>query len=425
MVLIGKFSISLALLLLLVLSLKCDLTRLNERQFTILSWISLILLRSVVFGVFFWVLGFTAQSDVLTYYSDAKHAMRGEMIYREFVSTYGPLFTYTNGLALFLWDSPKTIVLLAILVELASFPLWLFLARLALGEDVARSSVLLYVLSPVPLFIIGVNGQNQGLCAAYLAVIVFLLTTGRNGLAGLVMGLSIPGVKFVTALFAPLMWAFANRRRIFFTACLVCPILIYGFLLLKGANITVPLQMQLNDQTSGNLPFLIGLLGANATSTITRRLFDCFLVSSLAIAFGMTVLWTRTSNASWLIHACTIVGMTFMLCSKKSYTNYLVLFYFPLCMSVAANGFSLMRATFFGMFNLVAVLEPSLYFRWILQSSGSSVPSLALIEVARSKSFYIPAIFVACDLFLVCCYFGYLVSTWRFVARERTRVVGC
>jgi hypothetical protein len=363
------------------------------------------------------MMGLSPQSDNVGYYSEAKAALAGGIIYRDFASSYGPLFTYLDAAAVYIWDSPKSIVLLSIIVELTFYPLWFNLARLTLGENLARISSTLYILSPLPLFVIAVNGQNQSFGAAYLFLTFCLLVRGRNGWAGFVMGLSIPGVKFLMGLFTPVAYVFARHRLRFLAAFLLPLIFCYGLLLLRGADLTVPLQIQANDQTSGNLPFFLGLMVFNASSITTRRIFDSFTLASLAVVFLIHTLRVRTQPV-WLICLCTIIGLTFMLCSKKSYTNYLVLFYFPFCMTVAANGFSILRAIFFGIFNLCAVLEPSLYYRWVLPLSDTTVPSLAFISAAHRNPLYITTTFLLCDLFLVCDYSLYLLGTWRLLSRR-------
>jgi hypothetical protein len=111
-----------------------------------------------------------------------------------------------------------------------------------------------------------------------------------------------------------------------------------------------------------------------------------------------------------------------MFFSKKSYTTYLVLFYFPLCISVARNSFSLASAAQFGIFNLVATLEPSLLFRWVLNLSNSRIPSLAFLSLVHRNPVYISVIFIAFNLALVSFYCRLLIGTWRVMLQERSEL---
>lgn len=421
MVLMFKLAVSLSLLALLLVGLQFDLYRLRNRQFTALSWIALALLRLGVFATLYLLVGLTPTSDNVIYFDEAKSALAGGVIYRDFESTYGPLVTYMNAAAVYLWNSPKSIVLLAILTELGSFPLWLHLARRAFDEKSARLASMLYVLSPVPFFTTGVSGLNKSLGAAYLGLAIFFLLKNRDGLAGFVMGLAIPGVKFLMALFAPAVWVFSQQKVKFLITFLVPLFALYGVLFMLGADLTMPFKMQLNYQTSGNLPFFLGLLGLDAASQIVQRFFDFITVASLAIIFLIHVFQTRIEKVGWLIHMCSVVGLAFMFFSKKSYATYLVLFYFPLCISVARNSFSLISAVQFGIFNLVATLEPSLLFRWVLNYSTIRIPSLAFLTMVHRNPVYISVIFIICNLALVSFYCRFLVGTWRVMLHERSQ----
>jgi len=423
MVLLAKLIVSLALFALLLLSFKIDLSRIKTRQFTILAWTSLAFLRVVVFVVLYMVMNLTPQSDNTVYYSEARAALTGGLIYRDFGSSYGPLFTYMDAAAVYLWDSPKSIVLFAIVIEIATFPLWMYLARRAFDETTCRSASLLYLLSPLPLFAVGVTGQNQSLGAAYLAIAILLLINQRDALAGLVMGLAIPGVKFLMALFAPITWAFSRQKLNFLITWLIFPIGVCAILWFAHADPTVPFQIQVNDQTSGNLPFFAGLLGANATSSAVRRCFDLFTLISLATVFLLHAFRTKTSEGAWLVNLCSVVGLTFMLCSKKSYTTYLVLFYFPLCISVARAGFSVASAVQFGIFNCIATLEPSLSFRWITNLSEAKIPSVAFLSRFHDMPFLVSLTFIVINVALVSFYLRYLLSTSRVMYLAKLRSV--
>jgi hypothetical protein len=97
MVLAFKLVVSLGLLVLLLIAVRLDLSRLRDRQFTILSWATLAALRVAVFVVLYLLVGLTPTSDNVVYFAEAKSALAGGVIYRDFESTYGPLVTYMNA----------------------------------------------------------------------------------------------------------------------------------------------------------------------------------------------------------------------------------------------------------------------------------------------------------------------------------------
>jgi hypothetical protein len=420
MILIAKLIVSVGLLALMLVAVRSDLSRFTNQQFTFASTTGLAVMRFAVFTLVYGVLNLIPQSDNVGYYSEAKAALAGGIIYRDFASSYGPLFTWLDAVAVYLWNSPKSIVLFAIVVELISFPLWLYVSRRAFNETVTRRAALLYVLSPVPFFVTGINGQNQVFGAAYLAAVILLFSQQRELLAAFVMGLAIPGVKFLMALFAPVTVVFANQKVAFVLALLSFPIIFYVGLFFVGADLWGPFRIQVDDQTSGNIPFFVSLVGLNAASSVVRRGFDLFTAACVGAVFLMHTLRTRTKHVSWVIDMFCVIGLTLLLCSKKSYTNYLVLFYFPLCLSTARASFSAVSAAQFGLFNLIATLVPSLSFRWITNSAKTSIPSIALLSRFHELPLYISVSFILINLALVAFYIRFIVMTSRLMIRDRS-----
>jgi hypothetical protein len=133
----------------------------SSREFRITATTLLVASRLLLFISLFIILGFSAQSDVTVYYTQAKAVRAGLVPYRDFPLSYAPLFPYINAAAVAVWDSPKSIVLLAVLFELAAFPLWLSISNMLFSEREARLATLLYVTSPVPIVNVCVAGQNQ------------------------------------------------------------------------------------------------------------------------------------------------------------------------------------------------------------------------------------------------------------------------
>ncbi|HWP55284.1 MAG TPA: hypothetical protein VN476_14230, partial [Pyrinomonadaceae bacterium] len=73
----------------------------------------------------------------------------------------------------------------------------------------------------------------------------------------------------------------------------------------------------------------------------------------------------------------------------------------------------------FGIFNLIATLEPSLLFRWVLNFSIIRIPSLAFLSMVHRNPVYISVMFIVVNLALVSFYCRFLVGTWRVMQHER------
>jgi len=80
----------------------------------------------------------------------------------------------------------------------------------------------------------------------------------------------------------------------------------------------------------------------------------------------------------------------------------------------------LVSAAQFGIFNLVATIEPSLLFRWVLNFSTTRVPSLAFLSLVHRNPVYISVMFIVVNLALVSFYCRFLISTWRVMLHERS-----
>jgi hypothetical protein len=121
-------------------------------------------------------------------------------------------------------------------------------------------------------------------------------------------------------------------------------------------------------------------------------------------------------DSGWTIHLLSLVFLTFMVASKKSYTNYLPMAMFPVCMTLACSWpddvergvrgrRGLTGVTWFGLFCTVAVIEPSLWFRWMSMSGLESVWRLKAGEPAQVRSM----VFLACQVVLL----GGYAGLWR------------
>ncbi len=124
----GKLLIGVACIILgVLLATHPRLLTLSEGRFRLAVFAFWTLTRAGLFAAAFLILRFEPQSDVVgAYMPQARAAMNGAVIYRDFVSSYAPLFPYALAAALkYVWASPKMIVLLALVADFASLPFWM------------------------------------------------------------------------------------------------------------------------------------------------------------------------------------------------------------------------------------------------------------------------------------------------------------
>ncbi|UCD75575.1 MAG: hypothetical protein JSV91_01405, partial [Phycisphaerales bacterium] len=122
-VLLGKFAIAIACGVAMVIALHLrPLQELSRRQFDRWSLAFIILSRLGLFIAVYFVLGEDTQSDVNAYFEQGTAVLDGQVVYRDFDSSYGPLFAYLAAGVLAIWTSAKALVATSIIIEIVSLP---------------------------------------------------------------------------------------------------------------------------------------------------------------------------------------------------------------------------------------------------------------------------------------------------------------
>jgi hypothetical protein len=88
------------------------------------------------------------------FYDSAVSASKGGVVYRDFDSAYSPLFPYLTVIPLWFWDSPKSIILEMVGLELLILWGTLRLTRLSVYY------ALIYLLLPATFILSVLGGQE-------------------------------------------------------------------------------------------------------------------------------------------------------------------------------------------------------------------------------------------------------------------------
>ena len=214
--------------------------------------------RIGLFLVVYALLGMEVTSDVAGYYyPQARRALAGDWIYRDFLSSYAPGFPYLMGQVLkWIWNSPKALVGFAIVTEAFMLMLWMAFGAKHLPVPQARRAALLYVASAIPVLNVALEGQNNVLVALLTGIALWFYAAKRNTLAAVALSLPLIMVTFLT-LFSVPAFLFRNTERVTFAlSFLILPTLIFGLLIYNGVDVLTPVKSESGDRTSGNLPFL-------------------------------------------------------------------------------------------------------------------------------------------------------------------------
>ena len=310
------------------------------------------------FGIFF-ILRLQPRGDVPAFYwDDANAVLRGLVPYREFLTSYAPLHPYLDAIAIRLWHTPLSIIVLAVCVEFLLLPIWLRAGRSFLSEHQLRTAALLYCTSTISLQFVTIDGQDNVIIATLLALAVLLLHKNRPLTSGVALGISAVSVKFLPLLYAPLFF-FASPRRWRWAAGLAIPVgLVYGAFAAKHLAIFSPLTQEGSLRSANNLPYLVeAILGV----TVPSRIWDMLTLAVLGILLALVARSMRDATPTLRLRILTFGMAALTLCillfSKKSWPPYLVIALFPLCLLIPSA--TRLKTFAFALFGVIAVVSPS------------------------------------------------------------------
>ena len=342
--------------------------------------------RLALFTLVFLLLRIPARGDVPVFYlPEARSALAGLLPYRDFPSSYGPLHPYMDSIVLRLWNSPLALILFAILMEVVALRLFLNLGRRLFSDPRVRLAGLLYVLNPLSLQFVTLDGHDNVLLALLLGVAVWAMLRSRDTLSGFAAGIGIGLLKLIALFYAPVFWLAGLRRWWWTLGFLLALLLGEGIWFAMGLPLLTPIRIESAVKQAGDLPFLIeSILGID----LPGRLLDAVMLLMLALVWIATALAARSrqlhERARVVLFALPAVTLVLELFAKKSWPPYLMIVLFPLCLLLADRG---RRALWiFEIFSVIAVFEHS-FWATVLGSIGSGEMHQGLL--ARGSNFFV------------------------------------
>jgi len=353
---------------------------LSPQRFSQLFLAAFALSRLVLYTIALLLLRIPPHGDVTLYMAEAAHAP-GHLVYRDFLTNHAPLSPYLLNALLHLHHSPLTLILCAILFDIAAMFVWMKAAPHFLDPLTLRRAALLVLCNPSSLVTEAIDGQMNSLVALLLALAVYFLVTRRDTLSGISVALAAATVRFTTLIYAP-GFLFASRRKLpALLGFLSVLLLIYGGFALAGADITTPLRLEGPHKTASNLIFLTEfatghdlnlrlpiLLLALSWLAVVTLVFFCMKSASASQQTDLHAMQQRVHQAGpetnrRLLHILTLSLIAELLCiqifSKNAWDRYLVMTMFPLCTLAAELTFTWTCA--FALWTIAAVTEPSLW----------------------------------------------------------------
>lgn len=285
-------------------------------------------------------------SDATRHYlPQTLRVLAGQVPYRDFESSYSPLFQALLAGPVSLWSSVGAVVLTMLALDFAA--LWIYVRRP--GADPVRTwrAAFLYSLSPVAVYWVAVTGYNGPAVALAAVAALVLAERGRPWLAGTVAALGFLSSKLLAVLFWPGVAAWS--REGFWKRTLPMALSLAAVLLLPlaGFDTLQPVRREALTVSTGNLWSLLRLAAPGVEHTLAWKVLPplAFLAAfaALFLAFqrkGDARPEDRFDTSAALIAA---TSLAFMLLSRKSYTIYAGMFLLLAVHTLARDGRTLLR----------------------------------------------------------------------------------
>ncbi|MDB5239732.1 MAG: hypothetical protein JWP57_357 [Spirosoma sp.] len=320
-------------------------------------YLTFVVLRLVPFVCVYLVLNQEPRNDVEFFYRKATAALQGKLVYRDFMSYHGPLFSYLISWPLLLWRNGKVIVLLMALVELV-----IAIATLRRYRDASNTPVVwfvLYYLLPLPFVALVLCGQEDewmwGFCLLTLAV-----PPGRrfSFWCGVVWGIGMLTIKFMLIVFLiPLFFIVPNRWQY------VAGLLVVGLpsMLVLYALVGMDFLMPIQHSSLPMTPNLVSVL---------RPMLGTYLEQIPLTYLNWAGLLATIGGASLVGHRYRLIGYRpllpllyvftfglFMICLPSSPGFYLYAHALPLVFVVLSSGRGRQAWPAFIVLNVLAVVQ--------------------------------------------------------------------
>lgn len=344
------------LFLVLLLSNKEVLIFRNERV-TLFS--SFFFLRILPFFIIYIVFNFDARSDVEMFYESALGAKRFGFVYRDFESAYSPLFAYITALPLFIWNSPKAIILFMIIVECAI--IWFTIN--SYKSKYALKLGILYLLLPGSFVFSILGGQEDiWMWLFVLLGIYFSKKEKKPFYLGLALGFGLLITKALLVLYIPAILVFSKKPLHIFYGLLSIGIPSLCFLYLHSEFLFLSPIQQANDPRTPNIWSIIHPL-SNGLIPIGPKILNwlgLFSIQSLGIYFAIK-LKNRIPMSEFLPYNFLIISIWLMIIQQSSLANYAYVYLLPLIffLKLEKSKKAMLLLLFF---NVLIIVQPALWW---------------------------------------------------------------
>lgn len=306
--------------------------------------------------------GVESSDLVLHYLPQSRNAAAGLLPYRDFPSSYGPLFPPLMAALSLGAPSPASLAVVMVGFEALALAALGYAIRAA-GDRAFEWTFLLYVANPATAYFVGVTAHNSTILAFCWALGLLLRQLGRSRLGLLAVYLSAFVGKLLGLLVLP---AFAIDRRLGVRGVVLVSLataVAVAALYLAGFDLLMPARREAGRYTPGNLWFLSSaFLDWDLEASLWR--FGpalSFLLAGGILVLGAAYRHRFDLRLCHVIALVSAINLLFMLLSKKSYPFYAPMFLPFACYVAACGGRRLLDVGALMIAGSLGLFTPSLW----------------------------------------------------------------
>lgn len=270
--------------------------------------------------------------DLSTYFQVQGDAVRqGQLPYRDFTTSYSPLFAYLMALPTALPGGSLPLFLFFIACDAAALALLLPLARARIGREREAAAGWLYVAAPVTWYFLVRYAQDEALSTLCLTGAALLAARGRETAASVAAAVGFSVTKFTFGIFVPpLALGTRHPTRWLLTAAAVAAALYLPFVL-AGAPVWRPLFSE-----SSGIGFGPSIWRLPVVFTPLRLGWW----SSLLLGAGLLAIWLSARRAGKQAGdtLALATGLVFLVLSPKVMPMYITPFWGLAALWLAGTG---------------------------------------------------------------------------------------
>jgi hypothetical protein len=290
--------------------------------------------------------------------------LSGHVPYRDFASSYSPLFHVLLMPAVLIWPKPVSVVVTIFALEVVLIALYAH--RSLASQPVQTWRVLfLYSWSPISFYWIALTGYNSGVIALFALIALRLAEARRDTWAGIAALLGLAFSKLTVIVAWPAIVFFPRGSAVRRMAPLLALSALLPALLWLRIDLLYSALHGRYFATTGNVWFLVSeLLSARVESAPIKLASMASLLLAEAVLVALYLRGERRSEpnafdrASALYSACALV---FMIFAYKTFPWYLTMcLIFVVHTLVFASRASVMELIPFALLGALTTLEPAL-----------------------------------------------------------------